>query len=268
MSMSFEAPHVEISERVRALARRMLGGAAAASIDAYRTGEQLACVAHCVTDDGALLVAAVPTGELALMAPGVGVDVRLDAIKHTPDPSISLVAASIHLLGVLSWVDDVTLESRRAEGLPPLVGALLDSPGARLGVIDMERAVLHDMTGATAFGPEILQIVPGPQQDGYLGFELVAAYGQDVLKDLCWAVLVDEVPGEAVTKGPLPGVCAHTADRVYCVDVDPLGVTLMLVGQGETVVAFAAFGEPADSDDAMVRAVCELMFEVSAAAVA
>lgn len=233
--------------REGALARRLLRGVGAASLDAYRLCETLEFVAHGVTEDGVLVVAGRPDG---LLAQAASADVRLDVVKRAPDPLISIVGSSLHLLGSLTWVD-----AAEVSGVPTNVAELLELPGARLGVIDIDRAVLHDLTGATALGRGDLFYQPSLVVDEYAGYEVVAGQGQGVLKDLCWAVMVGEVPGIVVTKAPLRAACSHTRDQVFCVDVDSSGVTLMLVGGQETLIVYAAYPAPALSQRDLVDSV-------------
>lgn len=264
MTMSFETPRVEMPQRATSLARRLLGGSGAASLDAYRMGQCLPFVAHGMSEDGSLVVAAMPEGLLGAVDPGVAVDVRLDVVKQTPDPSVSIVAASLHLLGALTWATEA--EARGLVGLPPLVAAMLEVPGARLGVIVIERTVLHDLTGATPIDSDELYHEPAVLADEYAGFDLVGRHDQDALKDLCWSVMVSATPGLVVSKAALPNVCPHTADKVFCVDVDTLGVTLMLVGRVETLLVFAAFDAPATSLMSLERRVGSLMQSTELAA--
>ncbi len=119
--MSFEAPQVGLSARAYALALRMLSGAGAASVDAYRLGECLEFVAHGMTSAGELVLAASPVAELSRLADAQPAEVRLDIVKHTPDPSVSLVAASLHVLGSMTWVESVEGE------LPERVASLADT---------------------------------------------------------------------------------------------------------------------------------------------
>lgn len=257
MTTSPETARVEGAERANRLARRLLGGSGAASVDAYRLGECLPFVAHGIAADGSLVVAARPEGCLATISDGEGVDVRLDVVKHSPDPSISIIGSSIHLLGSLSWLPDGG--AGRTAGLPSLVEAMMEMPGARLGVIVVERAVLHDMFGPTPIDPGQIHAEDAVVTDDHLGFELVASHDQPALKDLCWSVLVGAAPGGVVSKAPLPAVCPHTADRVFCVDVDAMGVTLMLVGREETLLVFAAFSSALTSQYELDARISELM---------
>lgn len=260
MTLSFDAARVQGDERAHRLTRRLLGGAGAASLDAYRLGECVAFVAHGMAADGSLVVAARPEGVLASVDDGDGIDVRLDVVKQSPDPSISIVGSSVHLLGVLRWLPSDRLHE--LPGLPPLVEAMMDVPGSRLGIISIGRAVLHDLLGPTPIALEQIHAEDVVIQDDHLGFELVAAHGQAELKDLCWAVMVGAARGVVVSKAPLPAVCPHTADRVFCVDVDTMGVTLMLVGREETLLVFAAFSSRVSSQFELDDRISELMSEV------
>lgn len=242
---------IQVSERAGSLARRLLGGGGAASLDAYRVGACLPFVAHGMTAAGDLVIAAPRTGEIG----PEGTDVRLDVVRQTGDPALAVIASSIHVLGALTWVDDA--EARGMGGLPERVANLLTVPGMGLGLIAVKRAVLHDLHGASVIEPE--EIFHEAQLDDHAGYDAVAACELSVLKDLCWSVMVGAIPGEVVSKAALPGVCAHTAERVHCVDVDSFGVTLMLAGQAETVLVFAAFpsaqGTPRERVDGLFSAV-------------
>ncbi|MDF1488319.1 hypothetical protein [Tessaracoccus caeni] len=261
MSMSFDAPATVASdERAGSLTRRMLSGAAAASLYAYRLDESITFLAHGMTPDGVLVVAGVPDGMLRVASPGFGIDVRMDLIKQSPDPAVSLVAASVHLLGQLSWATPSEVEAQIAGGaLPELVEAMIEVPGARLGFVDIERALLHDMNGATVIAPEAISYAPPVIEDEFAAFDAIAAYSQARLKDLCWAVMVGAVPGQVVSKPPLPGICPHTADAVFCVDVDPSGVTVMFIGRAETLVVHACFDVPVTTQSQLPGRVAEMM---------
>lgn len=244
MTLSFEAPKTEVEGRAAALARRLVGGAGAASLDAYRVGECLEFVAHGIAEDGSLVVAAIPAGALAAAGDGVPIDVRLDVVKQAPVPAVSIVSASVHLLGELTWVP--AAEVALGE-LPSSVASLADMPGVRYGVVAVRRAVLHDLTGATVIDGDQFHYEAPSAVDGYAAFEKVAGLDQGMLKDLCWAVMVDATPGLVVSKPAMPNVCQHMADRVFCVDVDARGLTMMLVGTEETLLVFAAFSHPVAS---------------------
>ncbi len=257
MTMSFEASRIQTPERAQSLARRVLGGSGSAGIFAYRLGESLPFVAHGLAADGSLVIAARPEGLLPATAPGFGVDVRMDAVLHSADPSVSIVAASVHLLGELTWVGEAELQSLRDTGLPSRVADLADLPGMQVGIVEIERAVLHDLDGATVVDLDELR-APSPL-DELAAQGAVARLGQDALKDLCWAVMVGRLEGQVCVADAPPAACAHTMGRVFCVDADLGGVTLMLVSPGEAHVVYAPFPRPVASVDALEGALAALV---------
>lgn len=257
MTLSFEAPKTELAGRAEALARRLLSGAGAASLDAYRLGECLPFVAHGMTADGALIVAAQPGGPLGEAVEGEPIRVRLDVVKQAPDPGVAITSASIHVLGELSWAGADDVEA--LGGLPSMVDAMAGVTGARVGVLKPERVVLHDLTGATVIEAAELFFEPAGELDEYSAYERVAGLEQQTLKDLCWAVMVDATPGLVFSKPAPPSVCSHTADRVFCSDVDGRGMTLMVVGREETLLAYVAFATPAATLDELDERLDELM---------
>ena len=246
MTMSFQAPPVDVSERAASLARRLLGGGGAASLDAYRLGRSLPFVAHGMTADGVLVVA-IPTEALGAVGP---TDIRLDVVRQTCDPTLTVVASSIHVLGSLVSVDEA--EAASMTGLPERVAGLIPLAGMGLARVEVERAVLHDMHGATVI--RAADLFHEAQLDEHAGHDSVVAHGQDALKDLCWAVLVGATPGEVVDPGAPRGVCPSIAG-VHCVDVDRFGVTLLVAGAEGVQVVFAAFG------DSMGEGGVEALFE-------
>lgn len=242
--------------RAHSLAHRMVAGSAAATMIAYRLGEALELVAHGFARDGALVIAAVPVALLASTPAGHPIDVRMDLVKQSPDPVVSLIAASAHLLATLTWASPEETRARRIEGLPAPVDAMLAAPGARLGFLEADRVALHDLAGASTIS---LGDCPPPViADGHAAFELIARHDDESLKDLCWSVLVGSTPGIATSRPPLPHQCHHTTDRVFCLDVDPHGVTVMLVGHHETLTVFAAFDRPAQHEADLAPLVASL----------
>lgn len=261
MTMSFEAPVAACDDRMRSLTQRMLGGSAAASLDAYQLNEWLAFVAHGTTTEGALVIAATPQEILGTVPPGFEVDVRLDFVKQTLDPSVTILAATAHVLGTLTWATPSEAAGLAASGrLPERVRGTLSLPDSRLGFIDVGRLVLRDITGVTRLPTDLLdEHIPTAIEDEHDAFGLVAEYDNDALKDLCRAVLTGRIQGIATHDYPLAGVCSHTADRVFCLDVDTTGVTVMLVGHHETLRIFARFATPARTQTDLAHCVGELM---------
>lgn len=261
----FDAPashtHAVRDDRLHSLVSRMLQGRAAASMHAYVLDEWLPFVAHGMTSFGSLAVAAVPSEILSVVPPGFETDVRLDLIKQTPDPAVSILAAAAHVLGRLTWADPAETAGHTASGrLPARVESTLTLPGARLGFVEMDQIVLRDLTGTTAVPIDQLDDLAAPViEDEHDAFGLVARYDNAMLKDLCWAVLVGRIPGIVIRDTPLLGICEHTADRVFCLDVDPTGVTVMLVGRLETLRVFARFSTPASTQADLDHLIDELI---------
>ena len=58
---------------------------------------------------------------------GVGVDVRLDLVRHSRDIVLNVVASSCHLLGVLTLLEEQTVARMVARGeLPERIVEMLD----------------------------------------------------------------------------------------------------------------------------------------------
>lgn len=257
MTMSDEASRTQASPRAQALACRVLGGAGSASLLAYRLAETLPFVAHGMAADGSVVIAARPEGMVAAVAPGFAVDVRMDIVLNSPDPTVTIVAASVHLLGALTWAGDAETERLRHTGLPSLVADLLELPGMRLGVVDVQHAVLHDLDGATVV--DLDELAPQPAADQLTAFEAVARHATSELNDLCWAVEVGRLPGQvSVSSGPI-STCSHTLGKVFCVDVDRAGLTMMAVAPGEARVVYAPFPQVAQTAEAIPAAVDSLV---------
>lgn len=253
MSLTSIPLHTDVPGRADALARRLLDGGGAAALDAYRLGEHVSFLAHGRAGGGDVIVALRPEGKLAELAEGQRTDVRLDIVKQAPGFEVSIVAASLHVLGELSWVSDAEVASLGR--LPETIASMADVDGIRIGRIELERAVLHDFTGPRPVSCD--ELLDGSQErfDEHQSYDLVGRYGQAALKDLCWSVMVGRVEGVTISKPPAAGLCGHTVDKVFCADVDRHGITLMLAGREETVLVYAAFDAPADTAGALEQEV-------------
>lgn len=261
MTLSTGTPDaLACDDRSRLLAVRMLQGSAAATLFAYRLGETLDPVVHGVAADGALAVVALPRGRWAQEQSGRVVDVRLDLVKNALDPRVSTVVASAHALGGLAWASDAEVASRLAGvTVPETLHQALAVPGARLGWLTLDRLVVHDLSGAVVVPHTDLPLTAPALEGGLTGLSLLTGCSDAALKDVCWSVMVGRAPG-TVTQRPHGGnVCPHTLNRVFCADVDALGVTLLLVTAQELVVVHAAFGRVAGSVDALNGSVHQLV---------
>ncbi|MFT3877392.1 MAG: hypothetical protein QM708_13365 [Propioniciclava sp.] len=261
MDMSFEVPMAACDQRMRSLVHRMLGGSAAASLEAYQLNEWLSFVAHGTTPQGSLVIAAAPQEILGTIPPGFHVEVRLDLIKQTLDPSVTILAAAAHVLGTLTWATPGEAAEHLASGLlPERVVETLTVPGARLGFIEVDQLMLRDMTGAAWLPVELLdRHTPTAIEDEHDAFGVVAEYDNEALKDLCRAVMGGSIPGIVTYDHPLAGICAHTAGRVFCLDVDTTGITVMLISPHETLRVFAQFPEPATSQSELPHLIGSVM---------
>lgn len=266
MTTSFDAPGgATLCERGATLARRLLSGGGAAAVCAYRLGQSVGFAAHGLTADGALVLAVPATGALGDLTAGEVTDVRVDVVRQSCDPAVPIVAASVHLLGVLRFVDPAGTRERVASGsLPETVAALLDLPDMRLCAVEVERIVLHDLEGAAVIDPDVLRAGPAVTLDDLDSFSRVAGRGQEALRDLAWGVMVAAVDGVVVRRGASRGCAA--AGRAYCVDVDEQGVTLLLAEDAGTAVVFAGFPAHAGSREAQAGAI-DALFEASRARV-
>jgi hypothetical protein len=246
MSTSPEAAGDVMSlECAQLLARRMLAGGAACSVVAWRLDSQYDFVAHGLTENGALVVALRPDGDcpLSAMPAGHGVMVRLDLIRHSHEVMLSAIAASVHLLGELVLLPGVDVASLLAEGqLPERVAELAQVPGTRVGVVEADRLLIHDHGGVTPLSwDEVMAAPPNPLQDDFAAHAVVAELGIDALRQVCRAVSGGVLPGRATIRPNTVGICNHLLGQVFCIDVNPAGVTLMHINEQETATVFAGF---------------------------
>lgn len=251
------ASDTSVQERAVSLAHRMLAGAGNASVVAYRVAGQpvLDALAHGMTERGEILVAGVPSGDPAqdeLMRAGRVLKVRVDISKLAPEPRVTILAASAHMLGTLQWLDD----ARAAELLSgavvcDTVRAVAQSPRGVLGVVRVERVVLHDGAGVTGIPHERLAAHrPAAPLDELEAVGLDVALGVDPtdLAALCDAVSQGWVPAHLLSEKPPAGGCSHTTNQDYIVDVDTAGLTVLRTGAERTSVYFIPFGAAAGDD--------------------
>ena len=241
-------------ERAQLLARRMLAGGAACSVVAWRLDSQYDFVAHGLTAGGDLVVALRPDGDcpLSAMPAGHGAMVRLDLIRHSNEVMLSAIAASAHLLGELVLLAGCEVAQLIAQGqVPDRVAELAQLPGTRVGVVETDRVLVHDHSGVTPLSWQEVMAVPSiPLPDDFEAHAAVAELGADTLFRLCQAVAGGALPGRATVRPSAPVVCGHLLGKVFCIDINPVGVTLMHIDERETVTAFAAFEDrPATAAD-------------------
>ncbi|WP_259390693.1 hypothetical protein [Actinomyces sp. 2119] len=278
---SAKAPHID--DRTRRTARRLLSGAGSAAVTAYRIDPSAPStyVAHALSKDGRVLVAACPApgSPLAVVPEASSTEVRVDITLDAAEPGVRITAATAHLLGHLTWVSAeeaagvlgsaCTPACRCAiTGEDPLerLAQVAGAPGGRLGIVTTERVMLHCVTGVSSHTvSEVLGVEAAGgtaaahsvsthpthpasgawnAQEVLAAHEAVSAVGQLGLRAVCDAVRQGEAHGWVCSSRPSVGVCASLWDRILCVDVDMHGATLMHITGEEVTTLVVAFSEP------------------------
>ena len=249
-------PQAAISSR--RMARRLLSGAGCASLTAYRLddGAPSQLVLHALDVTGSIIVAAHPAADHPMVdvpceAP---VEVRLDVALEAAEPGLRITTATVHLLGVLTWLDDggrdAVLSGSVAgchcaiTGEDPLtdLAELARAPGGRLGVVETSRIMVHDAMGVSG---HTMEEVLDPDAKGvrpllwsasgtFGAQDEVKALGEGALEVLCDGVEQGSVPGIICSRRPSGGLHEALWGRVLCVDVSPHAVTLLRLGRETT----------------------------------
>ena len=133
-------------------------------------------------------------------------------------------------------------------------------PGTRVGVVDTDRLLVHDHSGLTPVPWSALdEELPDFPRDDFAVHDVIVSLDQEILKRLCDGVHIGLLPGAAAVRSSGPQVCPHVLDRVFCVDVDRTGVTLMHIGAEETVTAFVEFDSCPTSLACLEQAVMDVV---------
>ena len=249
-------PQAAISSR--RMARRLLSGAGCASLTAYRLddGAPSQLVLHALDVTGSIIVAAHPAADHPMVdvpceAP---VEVRLDVALEAAEPGLRLTTATVHLLGVLTWLDDggrdAVLSGSVAgchcaiTGEDPLtdLAELARAPGGRLGVVETSRIMVHDAMGVSGhtmeevLDPDAKGVRPllWSASETFGAQDEVKALGEGALEVLCDGVEQGSVPGIICSRRPSGGLHEALWGRVLCVDVSPHAVTLLRLGRETT----------------------------------
>lgn len=242
------------------MGRRLLAGSGSATLSPFRLDPNATqLVQHGLDAAGRVLIAACPSAcqHLGHLPAGTATEVRLDVTLDSAEPDLHLTAASAHLLGIMTWLDDVEREELLATthsaachcavtGIDPLesLADLARAPGGRLGVLHAQRVVVHDALGvhAHAIADLLRPEAPGSPEppvwsalDELEAHDAVKSLGQRTLAALCQGVLLGEVPGQVCSARPLGGACGELMGRVLCVDVCPRTVTLMRLSGDEAL---------------------------------
>lgn len=254
--------------RTQSIAYRLLCGSGCGSLLAYRQDPQVSIefLAHGLTRSGRIVVACCPTpgDEVAEMPLTESIAVRLDVTKASQEPGVHIISSAVHLLGTLEWMPLQVSAQLLADGqLPPRVAATVAHPHGRLGVIRTQRVLLHDSTGVTpmAFGTlmETSTSMPFPTiEDELEAFDAAMALGEDALWNIADAIDDERIAGRICSRHAVTAGCPHTWNRIYCVDVDRYGLTLMTVEPTRTSTFFAPFDSPVDSMAALDSALQQL----------
>lgn len=236
-------PLPPVAPRRLLLAQRLLRGEGSVEVTAFRAGETLTTAVHGVSADGRLVVAHVPNllGSLGAFHTPAPLDVRVDVLRDALDLTLPTRLASVHLLGTLRWCRD---SAEVAElGLRGRVADLVADvgPRVRVGVVETQRILLHDVDGVAVFCRHTLPLTSRGLVDQAELADLaddVLGTAPEVLADLADAVALGLLPGEStplqVDTAPLPESPAHA------LDVDEAGVTLLRVRDGETTAVHVA----------------------------
>ena len=236
-------PLPPVAPRRLLLAQRLLRGEGSVEVTAFRAGETLTTAVHGVSADGRLVVAHVPNllGSLGAFHTPAPLDVRVDVLRDALDLTLPTRLASVHLLGTLRWCRD---SAEVAElGLRGRVADLVADvgPRVRVGVVETQRILLHDVDGVAVFCRHTLPLTSRGLVDQAELADLaddVLGTAPEVLADLADAVALGLLPGEStplqVDTEPLPESPAHA------LDADEAGVTLLRVRDGEATAVHVA----------------------------
>ncbi|MCV7683358.1 hypothetical protein QP445_10005 [Micrococcus luteus] len=236
-------PLPPVAPRRLLLAQRLLRGEGSVEVTAFRAGETLTTAVHGVSADGRLVVAHVPNllGSLGAFHTPAPLDVRVDVLRDALDLTVPTRLASMHLLGTLRWCRD---SAEVAElGLRGRVADLVADvgPRVRVGVVETQRILLHDVDGVAVFCRHTLPLTSRGLVDQAELADLaddVLGTAPEVLADLADAVALGLLPGEStplqVDAEPLPESPAHA------LDADEAGVTLLRVRDGEATAVHVA----------------------------
>ena len=236
-------PLPPVAPRRLLLAQRLLRGEGSVEVTAFRAGETLTTAVHGVSADGRLVVAHVPNllGSLGAFHTPAPLDVRVDVLRDALDLTLPTRLASVHLLGTLRWCRD---SAEVAElGLRGRVADLVADvgPRVRVGVVETQRILLHDVDGVAVFCRHTLPLTSRGLVDQAELADLaddVLGTAPEVLADLADAVALGLLPGEST---PLQVDTESLPESpAYALDADEAGVTLLRVRDGEATAVHVA----------------------------
>lgn len=250
-SAATESSASVVQARAACVALRLLAGSGTASFVIYRRDADLAVPvpAHCLTPTGQLVVAHVES-DVPGGATGVA-EVRIDIRREATEAQTRILAATGHLLGRIEWPDSsAQRELLESSWMSESVRVAAGAPNAVLGLVRAERVLVHDGAGvaplalAQLVGAEPNAVYPRADEE-FEAHEIVAGCGPDLLYGIYAATLDARRCADVLSERVVSPACAATIGRIFCVDVDALGLTLMYVGASATRVVFVPFPEPA-----------------------
>lgn len=256
------APGV-LRRRAVSLVSRMLDGAGALSVLAYREQPQtgLDALAHGRSAAGDLVLVTRPPAHTwwARMLAGDVLPVRLDVTLQAPSADICAVSASTHGLGTLSFWSPRQIDNALDDGaLDDRVAAAATLPGARVATIECPTYLLHDTCGVTSIGRADL-LTPGSAypaaRDELEAADLIHALGPAGFADLFAQVLTSERVGTVWAPAAVP---FSTGGAIDLLDVDGHGFTMANLSTRTPCTVFVPFAEPARDVFSLAEAVRRL----------
>ncbi|WP_182050716.1 hypothetical protein [Changpingibacter yushuensis] len=260
---------------------RLLTGLGTSVLVAYREEplRTLSAIVHGITRSGDVVVAvSAQDPEVSSLDLTRTTDIRLSIDKAAPNFELSVVAASLHLLGKAHWLsEDEQIEMLSHGQLSDRVSEVAGS--GHLARIEFERALLHDPCGVTPVtADEISQeharclddqhhaLFCRLERDLFSNPELELT-AVDVVTDcsiMDAAVLFDGLmfgglKGAFTGRQDLANACVHSRG-VSCLDVDRTGLTLLYIDKAEAVTAFVPFANRVSTRSELVSAIAELHF--------
>lgn len=246
------------------LAGRILGGAGALTLAPYRVDPSaiVPVVAHLTDAHGRLLVLC-PADEAEYIG---ATEARVDGTKKAPELSIDITVASLHALGHVEWLD---VTDPAFAHFP-----LADTGAFAVGVVTMEKVLLHGPCGVVKLDPHTLPAVPAHHPliaDEFEARDVVGMLSPGQLRALLSDALVGFIPGfrcsefeamESAADGA--AACAHAGSNMWVADVDPAGLTLASLYGSRVTSVFVDFAEPVSTISDLVRAVDALAARTSA----
>lgn len=249
-----ETAYTEAYEtRAMNLALRLLDGIGSASVHAYHDQPMhpMTLVSHGRTTTGEFVVSTLVDESMPVGAQPAGqpFPVRVEIVREAPAPHLRLVSGSIHMLGTMTWLDEIETARLIAEGaIPEHVAFLASAAGGRLGFVNSRRAVVNSDTGITAFQIDVLGesgIVPFPgRKDDLACYDTVESLSEDNLSMICEAARTKQIDGVVQFHPEFDKSCPHLYDTVVCVDADPHGLSLIQFRENGSFQAFVPFDVP------------------------